>query len=153
MRDLARLLLGVALVASVGCVGGDGDAVEDTGGEQAALPGTMQDERHVEASASPTDSTQDKACEDEVSTCFRYPFDVGTDARVQAHLDWANATNDFDLHVVTPGGERVASSTAGPLETSEMIDAEIPEGSYEIVVVAWIVSEDTYNLEAHFGYA
>lgn len=141
------------LLVSAGCLGGQGDAdLEDTGGEASELPAPMHEERHVEAGASPVGSAQGAPCQTQASTCYPYPFDLGADARVQAHLDWTNRTNDFDLHVVDAGGQQVASSNAGPVGTSERIDAELDPGSYELVVVAWIVTSDTYRLEAHFGY-
>lgn len=152
MRGRALIAFAV-LMASAGCVGGSqSSSLDDTGGEASALPGAIHDERYVETGASPLDSAQEGACEDEASSCYPYPFTVAAEARVQANLDWSNATNDFDLHVVDPDGERVASSASGPLDTSERIDAAIDAGSYELVVVAWIASSDTYSLEAHFGY-
>lgn len=141
------------LVASAGCVGGEETSVDTTGGETASLPGPVHDERQVDAGANPIGSTADQPCEDESSSCYRYPFEVGTDARVQAELDWANATNDFDLYVLDPSGEQVASANTGPLDTRETLDASLAAGSYELVVVPWLVSSDTYRLEAHFGYA
>jgi len=154
MRDAAGAILAVLLLASAGCVGGSHEAdVETTGDASAALPGPIADEQHVEVGADPLDSAQQGGCEENASACYAYPFQVGEDARVQAHLDWANATNDFDLHVVDGDDERVASSSDGPLETEESIDAEVPAGSYELVVVAWIASSETFALEAHFGYA
>lgn len=150
----AQAWLALALIATAGCLGSsEPSSLDDTGGETSALPAPVHDQRRVEAGASPVDSTQDSSCENEASTCYRYPFEVGTDARVQAHLDWTNRTNDFDLHVVDPEGQRVASASTGPLDTSEELDADLSPGSYELVVVAWLVSSDTYTLEAHFGYA
>lgn len=152
MRPRTWVLVAV-LAVSAGCVGSSGgDAVEDTGGQTAPLPAAITDERYVEIGVSPLDSASQEACQGEASECYRYPFDVATDARIQAHLDWANATNDFDLHVVNADGERVISSATGPADTGETIDAEIAAGSYDLVVVAYIASSDTYTLEAHFGY-
>jgi hypothetical protein len=141
------------LVASAGCVGGeDGSSMGTTGGEKAPLPSPVHDERHVETGANPVGSAQEQSCQAEGSSCYRYPFQVDTDARVQANLDWANATNDFDLHVLDGEGQQVASATTGPLDTRESLDAALAPGGYELVVVAWLATSDTYALEAHFGY-
>jgi hypothetical protein len=145
----------VILLVAAGCVGSSESAeVDASGDEQASLPAPIHDERSVEASANPLAAAdREQGCASDAATCVSYPFQVREDARVQANLDWSEQTNDFDMHIVGPEGEQVASSSTGPLATSERLDAELAPGSYELVVVAWIAAEDTYALEAHFGYA
>lgn len=155
MRRLAGLALALCLV-SAGCLGVGGDdepeGADATGGAQAALPAPIHDERNVEMKASPLGTAQGQPCETDASSCYRYGFDLAEDGRVQARLDWTNATNDFDLHVVDDGGQRVASSNTGPPGTQETIDATLEPGTYRLVVVAWAVQQDTYVLDAQFGY-
>lgn len=142
------------LVVSAGCLGtGDEDSSADsTGDAEASLPAPIYDQRTVEMETSPLGSSQGQPCQTEASNCYRYSFETGTETRVQARLDWSNATNDFDLHVANADGETVASSNSGGASTQESIDTTIGAGSYELVVVAWLVPQDTYQLEAQFGY-
>lgn len=154
MRARLVLLVAVSLL-SAGCMGSSGDespSANSTGDQDAPLPGPIHDEKRVSMAVAPLGSTQDEPCQTEASSCYKYSFHTGQDARLQARLDWANATNDFDLHVVDQEGEMVASSNQGVPGTQETIDTEIEAGSYELVVVAWAVQEDTYNLDAQFGY-
>lgn len=152
MRNRLWLLAALALL-TVGCVGSQETPVASTGGEQAQLPGPVYDEQQVEAGASAVGSVVDEPCQDESSSCYRYPFTTGTDTRAQIHLDWADTTNDFDLYILGADGDEVATSSTGPLDTGETLDVELEPGSYEIVVVPWLTTSETYTLEAHFGYA
>lgn len=154
MRAWAAAILSLVLLFT-GCVGtDDGESVSanGTGDAEAPLPAPIRDEQRVQMGTSPVGTAQGQPCQTDASSCYRYPFQVDETAQVQARLDWTNATNDFDLHVVDPEGEVVASSNAGGPGTREAIDTRLQPGAYELVVVAWLVPEDTYALEAHFGY-
>lgn len=145
----------VLALATAGCVGSQGDNEEEaatTGGASATFPSPVYDQRHVDLGAAPIGSAAGTPCQTEASTCFSYPFDAGTDTMMQARLDWTDETNDFDLHVFSSESELVASSSEAPPGTTERLDAELAPGSYELVVAAWAVQEDTYTLEAQFGY-
>lgn len=144
----------VACLATAGCLGLGESTGEPstTADQQAPLPAAIHDERRVERAASPAGSTQGAPCQTEASTCFSYPFHADRAVQLQARLDWGNATNDFDLHVVNASGERVASSNHGPPGTREELDTRLDAGGHELVVVAWAVQEDTYDLDAQFGY-
>jgi hypothetical protein len=153
MRERAWIVAVLLVAPIAGCVGGGEESVDAASDPEASLPDSVHDERRVEAAASPAGGDRDQRCEAEASSCFSYPFTVAMDARVQAQLDWENATNDLDLHVFGPEGEPVASASTGPLDKRETLDAALEPGDYELVVVAWLATSDTYRLEAHFGYA
>lgn len=144
------------LVVSAGCLGVGDDEEESsadaTGDAEASLPSPIYDQRTVRMETSPLGTSQGEPCQTEASNCYRYAFQASTETQIQARLDWSNATNDFDLHVMNTDGETVASSNNGGASTQERIDTTLEPGSYELIVVAWLVPQDTYQLEAQFGY-
>lgn len=98
----------------------------------------------------PLTSAMGPACETDASVCFHYPISLAEPARLDATLTWNNATNDFDLYLYSDG-ERVAVDGGFPPATEESLELDLEPGEYRLRVVAWLVPQDTFTLDASFS--
>lgn len=148
-----------ALVALAGCLGSDdGDADDDvpddvpTNDDRQPLPEPIEASELVVGGQDLTSPTLMGPCENEASSCYAYPFEALGDVLVDASLTWSLDNNDFDLYLFEDGSE-VASATNPAPQTSEVLSAAVDPGSYEVVVVAWLVGQDTFELSVTFDHA
>ena len=156
-RTLLLALLVAPALALAGCTTGDGGATPTPttpadGGGAATLPPPIEDSQQVTGSADPLNFASGVPCETPSSQCFRYPFTLNATAAIDATLTWTVPANDFDLYVFKDGAP-FEQDGATPPGTEESVQAALDAGEYEVVVVAWGVSQDTFTLSATFAPA
>lgn len=157
MRVPGFLILVVALgVLLAGCFGGDPapEAGEGTAAEETAtapvLPENFTREESVVAATPLSGLISTTSCGDVASgTCYRYAVNLEDPARMTATLSWETPTNDFDL-ILLQDGAVLERSDMDPPGTKETLMAALEPGTYDLMVVAYIVSVDTFHLEAVF---
>jgi hypothetical protein len=66
-----------------------------------------------------------------------------------AMLSWNTPANDFDLLLAEDGERKQASETLPP-GTEESLTASLQAGTYELLVVAYLVTMDTFELDVVF---
>lgn len=119
------------------------------------LPEPISDSRQVQGGADPLNTFTGAPCGN-ADACFPYPFTLLANATIDASLTWTVPGSDFDLYLyngtVEAGSVEVMSASPPP-GTEEAIATELGTGEYTLVVVAWLVSQDTYTLEATFAQA
>lgn len=127
----------------------------DTG--EAPKPEDFEDSQMVAGGVDAGNFVTGDICNDPVDPCERYPFTVerGTTTRppswdMVAVLSWTTDAHDFDLHLYQ-GGQSLDSSADPAPETEERITRALGPGEYEIVVVPWAVSVDTFTLTVSFS--
>lgn len=154
------LLILAALALAAGCVTPDTTPTTPTNGttntttDMAALPPPINDTKEVQGAADPGNIVTGAPCQTPNSQCFKYPFELNGSAHMAATLTWGQPASDFDLYVFQDGKDMNAGGASdvstGP-GTSEKIDIDLEAGSYELIVVAWAVAQDTYKVSATFG--
>ena len=147
------LLVG-SLLLTAGCLGDGSDANGNAGrndGPPPPLPAPIEASEEVVGGLDPFNAVEGAPCTQEASGCTNYPFTLLTPAMFNAELSWTLDANDFDLYLYR-GDEQVALSAGQPPAVSESISGELAPGEYELVVVAWFVTSDTYTLTATFAY-
>lgn len=155
--SLAAVILSVVIS---GCLGGPAAEPVDSASaavpaapELPPLPDPILDTKRVQAGLDPFNLAQRGICSQEVSTCFRYPFLLERPALVLGDLAWGLEANDFDFYIVDEQGEQAANGandvTGGPT-ILESFGVDLKPGTYEVVVVAWLVAEDAYSLRVTF---
>lgn len=142
-----------------GCLGDDEEPDEEpsddtgTGTEPTPpLPEDIEASEMVVASADPLNAVGMGICSSPAGQCFRYPFSTEAEVSLDALVEWTVDANDFDLYLVE-GEEQVAVSGQQPPGTSEGFTVTVAPGSYELVVVAWAVTQDTFTLTGTFSSA
>lgn len=118
----------------------------------ATLPEPIEDSQTVTGSADPLNFVGEPSCSAPTAQCFRYPFTLASAARVSASLAWGLPAHDFDLYVVQ-GDTDVLSHAATPPGNSESVEGVLEPGDYEVLVVGWAVTQDTFDLKAEFAAA
>lgn len=70
---------------------------------------------------------------------------AGKVAQVRVRIDWAGATNDFDLFVFDAQGSTRGSSTAGDTVFEETVATDLPAGTYRVVTNAFATVNAAYS--------
>lgn len=146
-------------LAFAGCMGPGGDAGNDTnetpdvGEAPSGLPAPIEASEEVSGGADPTNFVTGEVCAGPAANCQRYPFELNTTATIVADLSWTVPANDFDLYLFLDGAQTETFSGNQPPGTTEGFEADIEPGSYEVVVVPWAVSQDTFTLSVTFEAA
>lgn len=157
---LAPLLALAAVALLAGCLGGG----EEAGGNEtngtaegnatlAPLPPPIEATEEVTGSADPVPVTGVMPpCEAPSAQCFRYPFELNATATIAVTLTWEVPANDFDVYIFQDG-EQITTTEGGssPPGNQEAFELELEAGSYEVVVSAYAVSQDTFVLSATFA--
>ena len=151
------------LLLLAGCLGAtnaptpDTNATGATSPELGALPAPIEDSQTATGSADPTNLALGMpVCSAPTAGCFRYPFTLNRTANITGDLAWTLPASDFDFYVhqgdtqvISGANDITAAQGAGA--TSEHLEGELEPGDYEIVVVPWAVTQDTFTLRATFG--
>ena len=114
------------------------------------LPAPIRKTGSTQAATDPLNLAQQPPCSSPSQECDRTPFTVNATAQVQARLTWGNQANDYDLYVMDMQDTIVLLSGQGPPGTEEAIDGELEPGEYQLVVVPWLVANDSWSVEATF---
>ena len=158
---LAFLLLASTLLATMpGCLEDD-DVPEPTDdappmvAENATLPADIMASETVMGSADPMNFVTGGVCESPTAQCFEYPFTIegNQSVNVDGTLTWGLEANDFDLYVYEGNTEALNGAsdvTAGP-GTMEHVEGPLEPGEYRVIVVAWGVGQDTFDLAVTFS--
>lgn len=149
MRALLAILTATALLTA-GCLDGGGPGASSTEDGEDALPPPLHDTQVVQMTVNPLTTVQGPACGSQASACFHYPIQLDAATSMAAELSWEDPTNDLDLFLFHDG-ERMASSAQAPPGTQETLEGVLDPGEYDLVVVAWLVPEDTYTLDVTFS--
>lgn len=154
------ILVALALLAS-GCVTpGGGSTTPPTNGttnttaEMGTFPAPINDTKDVQGGAEPVSGVAGPPCSTPAAKCFKYAFQLNGTAHITATLTWGLPASDFDLFVFQDGKQtdkQSACCTPPQPHMQEKIDADLDAGSYEIVVSAASVTQDTYKVAATFS--
>ncbi len=154
MRVALLLTLAISLILA-GCT--SPSATDTTGTDAMAppvdriLPEPIEDTQTVQGSADPTNFVGLGVCTAPTAKCVRYPFEVTSTTSLAADLTWGVASNDFDLYVFSEGAPITSDGGQTPPGTSERVAIDLDPGAYELVVVPWGVTMDTFTVKAVFS--
>lgn len=128
----------------------DTNSTSPTPPTMADLPAPIEESKTVSGGADPTNFAGAPVCSAPTAACERYPFELNATAMIVAGLSWGVPANDFDLYLFKDGEPTEIMSASNPPGTTEQFEESIDAGSYEVVVVPWAVSQDTFTLTVTF---
>jgi hypothetical protein len=156
--DMTKRRIG-ALLAGAGAVGaalvlasvqgGAGAATPPSGSVSAAQPDTSWIGMQYALATTPVPESCPPV--DPLNlVCDHFSLTVVDAGGVDVSISWASSDNDFDLFVYDSGGNEVGHSN-GSGNTSEHVFVPSAQGTYEVLVVPFLVIDSGYNGSAHWG--
>lgn len=125
----------------------------------AALPAPIHDSQSVMGQADVQNLAQQPICTSPAAKCFHYAFTSNTTANATATLTWTQVGDDFDLYLYQDGtlvsndgiNEAGSSNPNDYTTTTQVMHVAIEAGTYEFIVVPFLVTEDTFTFDAQFA--